>query len=309
MKTRILIIWWAFFALPACAQEVTKATEGYAQAEGVKIYYQVFGKGTPLLIINGGPGGNSEGFATLASWLGEKYQAIIFDQRGTGKSTLPALNTETITMDLMREDMEALRKHLNIDKWVIFGQSFGGIMASYYAVKYPEKIHGIIYSASGGLDLALRNSIQNRIGELLTPQEREELTYYNQKIDSGDTTLATRQKRAFVLASAYIVHKKYQQTIADRILQINMQINGIVWQDLLKINYDCKEALKKFTAPVLILQGRQDIIEVSIAQTAHKTLPNSKLVLLDQCSHYGWLDAKEEYLGALHKFMKKFGQK
>ncbi|TAE14225.1 MAG: alpha/beta fold hydrolase [Bacteroidetes bacterium] len=293
----------SFFALflPACAQD----QQGFAPSNGVNIHYKIFGKGEPIVIINGGPGGNSEGFAYIASLLAEKYQAIIFDQRGTGKSVLPKLDSTTITMNLMREDLEALRKHLKLEKWVLMGQSFGGMLASYYASKYPDRVKGLIYSASGGLDLALRASIQNRIEELLTPTERKDLAYWNNKMAQGDTTRQTIKGRANVLASAYVVDKKHQKTIAERLLQVNLEINAIVWGDLTRIGYDCKPALKDFRAPALILQGRQDIITVDIAETAHRVLRNSRLVLLDKCSHYGWLDAKEKYISEIHKFMKK----
>jgi proline iminopeptidase len=300
MQKNIILFCWAIFTLPAYAQ-----TEGYAPADGVRIYYRIFGKGEPLLIINGGPGGNSEGFAQIGGMMGEKYQAIIFDQRGVGKSTLPALNTQTITMDLMREDMEALRKHLGIKAWTIMGQSFGGILSSYYTAKYPQYVKGLIYSASGGLDLEFTKYIQARIQQNLTPTERDSLNFYSQKLNQGDTTLHTRQKRAYFLASAYIIDKKFLPTIAARLMQIDMNVNGIVFQDLTKINYDTKKALQSFQKPVLILQGRQDIIAPEIAQTAHKVFPNSRLVMLANCAHYGWLDAKEKYMREVHKFMQK----
>lgn len=298
MKKIILYLFLAIVSLPACAQ-----TEGYAPANGVNIYYRIFGKGEPLLIINGGPGGNSEGFGYIAGLLGEKYQAIIFDQRGVGKSILPARNTTTITMDLMREDMEALRKHLGIKKWVIMGQSFGGMLASYYTAKYPKNVKGLIYSASGGLDLEFMNFAQTRIQQNLTKIEQDSLNYYNERITKGDTTFQTRQKRSKFLASAYIVDKKYLPTIAERLMQVDMFVNGIVYEDLFKIKYDTKSTLKSFRAPVLILQGRQDIIAPQIAETAHKILRNSRLVMLDNCSHYGWLDAKDVYLSEIHTFM------
>lgn len=56
-------------------------------------------------------------------------------------------------MDLMVEDMENLRRHLNIEKWTILGHSFGGIMATYYATKYPERIEKLILSSSGGINM------------------------------------------------------------------------------------------------------------------------------------------------------------
>ena len=104
------------------------------QTKGGVIYYRSFGKGVPMLIINGGPGMNSEGFTQLAIQLSKNNRTILFDQRGTGRSKFTVTDSSTITMQLMAEDIENLRKKLNIDKWIILGHSFGGMMASYYAI-------------------------------------------------------------------------------------------------------------------------------------------------------------------------------
>ena len=72
--------------------------EGFAvNNDGSKTYYKTFGKGEPLLIINGGPGMNSNGFEDMAKTLGENQQTIIYDQRGTGKSKLSKLDSKSIS--------------------------------------------------------------------------------------------------------------------------------------------------------------------------------------------------------------------
>ncbi|MEO8515891.1 MAG: alpha/beta hydrolase, partial [Flavobacterium sp.] len=62
--------------------------------------------------------------------------------------------------------------------------------------------------------------------------------------------------------------------------------------------------LKSFQKPVLIIQGKQDIISNEIGELAKKTFPNSKLILLENSKHYGWLDAEEKYFGSIDDFLK-----
>lgn len=280
-------------------------TEGYSpNVDGSQTFYKIYGKGEPLLVINGGPGMNSNGFETLAKKLGEKYQTILYDQRGTGKTVLKELNSETVNMKLMAEDIESLRKHLNIEKWSILGHSFGGIMAAHYATIYPKNIDKIIFSASGGIDLGLTKYASANIYSKLTKTERDSLTYYNAKIDKGDNSKKTQLGRGRALASAYLYNKKYVPILAERLTQGNSTINTLVWDDLQKIKFDCKPKLKNFNQPVLIIQGKQDIIKPETAEIAHSVLKNSKVVLLDKCGHYGWLDAEEEYFKALFDFLK-----
>jgi len=296
---------WICIFLLISVNFVWAQKEGLAPSNGVDIHYKIFGKGQPLLIINGGPGFGSEGFIPLAREFGENYQAIIYDQRGTGKSTLNSLSASSITMDLMVEDMEALRRHLNIDKWTLLGHSFGGIMAAYYTTKHPDRVERIVFSSSGGLDLELLNEVGQRVNSRLTQQERDSLAYWNAQIRGGDNSYRARLGRGMALAPAYVNNKEHVPVIAQRLTEGNMPINSIVWSDLRRINYDTKDLLRTFDKPVLIIQGKDDILNVSIAENAHRVLPNSKLVLLDDCGHYGWLDRKAAYFEAIYSFLDK----
>jgi proline iminopeptidase len=279
-------------------------TEGFAKnTDASQTYYKVFGKGYPILIINGGPGMNSNGFEPLAKILAEKYQTIIYDQRGTGKSKLKNLNAETISMKLMADDIEALRKHLNIKKWDILEHSFGGMLASYYATVYPNSINKLILSSSGGIDLSLLKG-GDIIQENLSSTEKDSLKYWNNKIEKGDTTYTAKIGRGRAMAPAYVYNQKFIPVIAERLTQGNSTINSLVWGDLQKINFDCKDKLKSFKKPVLIIQGKQDVISKEIGEIALKAFPNSKMVLLENCKHYGWLDAKEKYFDEIDSFLK-----
>ena len=286
------------------------AFNGFAQKDGfvnssdsALIYYSTFGTGQPLLIINGGPGMNSNGFEQLAIILSKKYQTIIYDQRGTGKSTLNELDSSTITMKLMLDDVEALRKHFGIKKWSMLGHSFGGIVASYYATRYPQNIERIILSSSGGIDLELLSYVQSSINSKLSKEELEAMRYWTQKINDGDTTYHARLERGKALAPAYIYNKKFVPQLAVRLTQGNSTINGLIWDDLRKINYNCAKGLSSFHKPVLIIQGKDDIIKPETGEKAHSVLKNSKLVLMDHCGHYGWLDNEVVYFGEIDSFM------
>lgn len=279
-------------------------TEGFAKnTDSSQTYYKIFGKGTPILIINGGPGMNSNGFEAMAKILAEKHQTIVYDQRGTGKSTLKELNGKTVSMKLMADDIESLRKHLKIKKWTILGHSFGGMLASYYATIYPNSIDKLILSSSGGVDLSLLNG-ENLIEAGLSKIEKDSLNYWNDRMEKGDTTYAARIGRGRAMAPAYVYDRKFIPIIAERLTQGNSTINSLMWSNMRKINFDCKNKLSNFKNPVLIIQGKQDIVSAAIGETALKAFPNSKMVLLENSKHYGWLDAKEKYFDTIESFLK-----
>jgi proline iminopeptidase len=296
MRTFLLL-----FFLSSCA---FAQTEGYCvNTDSSETHHRIFGSGKPLLVINGGPGMNSNGFGALARKLSGKRMVIIYDQRGTGKSTLAKLTPETVSMQLMIADIESLRKHLKIEKWDILGHSFGGMLASYYATVHPQQIDKMILSSSGGIDLGLLDYVNANIQSKLTKTERDSLVYWNAKINAGDGSHATRLGRGRNLAPAYLYNKKYVPVLAERLTQGNADLNQLIWDDMQKIGFDCAPKLKDFFQPVLIIQGKQDIIKSETAERAHRAFKNSRVVLLEHCGHYGWLDAEAEYFGEIENFL------
>ena len=274
---------------------------GFANSIGVQIHYKTFGKGEPILIINGGPGMNSEGFNGLAKDLAKNNQTIIYDQRGTGASIMDHTDSSTITMELMLQDIEALRQHLRIDKWIVLGHSFGGMLGSYYTSRYPDRVKALILSSSGGIDLELLSLLN--INSRLSKQDQDSLNFWEVRIANGDTTYHARLERGTFLAPAYVYYRENIPIIAVRLTQGNSKINSLMWSDMRKIHFDCAEDLKYFKHPALIIQGEQDVVDKKLAFKAARVLPGSKVVFLDHCGHYGWLDNRERYLSEINHFL------
>ena len=270
-----------------------------------ELHFQVIGEGKTILIINGGPGFSSEGFVNIGEEIASLgYRTVLYDQRGTGKSTLRKVDSTTITMDLMAQDIELIREYLDIDNMILFGHSFGGMLANYYTTKFPTRVSAIIHSSSGGLDLHLIESAQRNLYSRLTAQEIDSLSFWrNQVREEGSEH--NRRKFNQYLASAYVFNKEHIPVVSQRLMQGNMSLNRMVWENMLRIDFDCKEALYSFDKPVLILQGKQDVVPASSALTADTVFSNSSLFFLENCGHYGWLDQNEEYLKLIKDFLLK----
>ena len=99
-------------------------------------------EGIPVLCIHGGPGAGSEPFYRRF-YNPDEYRIILFDQRGAGKSTPHAELSDNSTSHLIN-DIETIRKFLDIDSWILFGGSWGATLALLYAQQYPETILGMI---------------------------------------------------------------------------------------------------------------------------------------------------------------------
>lgn len=108
------------------------------------IYFASYGNknGIPVIALHGGPGsGTSPFFAQFFD--PEKYHIILADQRGAGKST-PKGEMRENTTPLLIDDIEKIREYLNIDKWAVFGGSWGSSLALLYAEAHPQRVLGLI---------------------------------------------------------------------------------------------------------------------------------------------------------------------
>ncbi|MDT0605150.1 prolyl aminopeptidase [Thalassotalea castellviae] len=109
-----------------------------------QIYLEQSGNpnGIPVLYLHGGPGGGSSN-NHRRYFDPEKYRIIIFDQRGCGQSK-PSPSIENNHTDFLIEDIEKIRQHLSIDKWLISGGSWGTTLALIYGIRYPQVVLGFI---------------------------------------------------------------------------------------------------------------------------------------------------------------------
>lgn len=122
-----------------------------------EIYYEEVGnpKGRPVLFIHGGPGGGIEP-SHRRYFDPQAFRVILFDQRGCGQSTPYAELRENTTWDLIK-DIEKLRQHVGIDKWAVFGGSWGSTLSLLYAETHPERVTAMVLR---GIFLCRKKEIQ-----------------------------------------------------------------------------------------------------------------------------------------------------
>ncbi|MCF6215062.1 MAG: alpha/beta hydrolase [Emcibacter sp.] len=124
-------------SVPASVAYGNNAAVGkYAHVNGIKMYYEIYGRGAPLVLIHGN-GDSIAGLAAQIDYFSRYYKVIVADSRGHGKS---GLGTDQLTYPMMMEDWHDLLTGLNVSKAKIFGWSDGGILGLLMAIKYPENI-------------------------------------------------------------------------------------------------------------------------------------------------------------------------
>lgn len=302
MKYLVLLL-CLFATFPSLAQEEI------IFGNSASLHYRIFGSGNPILVINGGPGMSSEGMEELAEKLAINNSVIIYDQRGTGLSEVPALDETHINIKAMVEDIEVLREHLNIESWIVFGQSFGGMLAYFYAAKYPKRVKAMIQSNSAGMSdmewFSNMNPTRN-----LSKTELDSLKIFETRLKGGDSSEVNLRNYAEVRTSAYLYKDDSEliKKMAVKMLSANPMVRTLVMTEIHSKGLSVENKMKRFKKPVLLLQGQYDIFMEQLIIDAHQTLKNSKMIILPDCGHWGWIEQPQLYFGEIEAFLSNINQ-
>ncbi len=148
-----------------------------------ELYVEEEGRGTPLVLINGGPGGTHHYFHPWFSRAKKYARVIYYDQRGCGRSDFNP-GKEGYSVDQAISDLDAIRKALDIDKWVVLGYSYGGFLAQYYTLHYPEHTAGMILL--GAFPNVREDTGPSRQRDFLSEEEQKRLREIRQQLIEFD---------------------------------------------------------------------------------------------------------------------------
>ena len=279
-----------------------------------QIYFEECGNpvGTPLVFLHGGPGSGCN--PTQRRFFDPVfYRIVLFDQRGCGRSK-PQGEVEANTTDDLVNDIEALRLHLNIDKWHIFGGSWGSTLAIAYAVKHAERIisltlRGIFLSRPSELKWFLGDvqhfypEVWDKLVKYLPPNKQNDvLNAYAALIFNTDLTIsgdAAEQWNAFENAIMRLkplgkeiieaTSKTAEELNNERITEVaraRVQIHYILNQCFVDGEALLKKAANLTNIPTTIVQGRYDMVcPPQTAWALHQSMPHAKFTMVADAGH------------------------
>lgn len=178
--------------------------------DGHRIYMEQCGDpdGIPVIVLHGGPGGGCSP-AMRRYFDPATYRIILFDQRGCGRSKPHASIKNNTTWHLV-DDIEKIRTVLDIDRWVVFGGSWGATLALIYAQTHPDRtaflaLRGIFLATKAELNWFYQGGagqfwpdLWQRFVDLIPEDERHDMiAAYNRRLFSGDLMMETRYGRAW----------------------------------------------------------------------------------------------------------------
>lgn len=281
---------------------------GFLQVSDIhRIYYEEVGnpKGKPVVFLHGGPGGGIEP-QHRQYFNPKKWRVVLFDQRGCGKSTPFAELRENTTWNLVA-DIERLRVHLGIEKWTVFGGSWGSTLALAYSETYPNRCEGLILRGvfllrqkevhwfyQEGANYFFPDAWEHYL-EPIPPKERTDMiAAYYKRLTSPNAAVRLRAAKAWsvwegTLSKLQTDAKHIARFAADdfAVAFARIECHYFINKGFFERDDELLRRAKRIAhLPTIIVQGRYDVICPPIsAWELHKALPKSELIIVPQAGH------------------------
>lgn len=286
------------------------------------LYSRAYGIATnpAIIFIHGGPSGNSTLFeATTAQPLADQgFYVIVYDRRGEGRSID---TTATFTYNEAIADLNKIYQTYKIEKAHIVGHSFGGLVATFYAEKHPEKIQSLILAGALCSQQETYDHILKSV-KYICKTKKDTLTLKEVlRVEKLNKNTAEYRKLCFELASKNNYFKMPASTNeADKLRQ--QYESGDFYKDNIRnqnapLIFYKNEPLKNIKVnPILVklkkngvklyvIYGRQDKIFSTLQMDDLKAIVGiDNFVYLDNCSHYLFVDQQKEFITKVEKWIK-----
>jgi proline iminopeptidase len=271
------------------------------------IYYEQAGnpKGKKALFLHGGPGGGLD--ADYRRYFDpEKWHVVLFDQRGSGQSTPHAELRENTTWDLVA-DAEKLRDKLGIDRWMVFGGSWGSTLALAYAQTHPARVSELVLRGifmlrrkellwfyQDGASMIFPDAWEEYLRPIPEVERGDLMSAYYRRLTSDDAKVRSEAARAWALweggTSRLRVDPNYLTRFGeDKFAEAFARIEAhyFVHGGFLRSDDQLLEDVPKVAhIPTVIVQGRYDVVcPAASAWALHKAWPGSKLIIVPDAGH------------------------
>ena len=260
--------------------------------------------GIPVVFVHGGPGGGTDG-SSRRFFDPDIYHIIVFDQRGAGRST-PHAELEDNNTQALVQDMEAIREFLQLDKWMLFGGSWGSTLSLVYAQTYPERVMAMVLR---GIflcrDIDLQWFYQDGASRLfpdfwddyyqhIPEAERHDMiAAYHRRLTGADEIARMGAAKAWSLWEGCCSTLRVNPNVVDRFSDphfamalARIEAHYFVNNTFLEKDQILNNADKLHGIPGIIVHGRYDVVcPLDNATALHKRWPDSELYIIRDAGH------------------------
>ncbi len=288
--------------------EIEPFDHGFLQVSPLHtLYYEQSGNphGKPVVFLHGGPGGGTNP-KCRRFFDPAVYRIVLFDQRGCGKSTPHAELTDNTTWALVA-DIERVREHLGLDRWQVFGGSWGSTLALAYAQTHPDKVTELVLRGifmlrreelewfyQKGCDMLYPDAWETYLGAIPEAERGDLMSAYHRRLTSPDANVRTAAARAWSVwegATSFLYQDKShiessgedEFALAFARIECHYFVHGGFFEhdDQLLRNVG-----RIRNIPTVIVQGRYDVVcPLRSAWDLHSAWPEADLRIVQDAGH------------------------
>ncbi|MES3034299.1 MAG: alpha/beta hydrolase [Gemmatimonadota bacterium] len=305
-------------ATATSAQRAPRTSEGFVTApDSARLFYRVVGTARDTIIaIHGGPGVDLESIYGDFLPLAARHTVIFYDQRGTGRSTLPR-DSSTLTAAQQVRDLDAVRRHFQLARVTLVAHSYGPLLAASYAIAHPAVVSRMVFF---GPVPPRRGEFWQRFGAAMasrmTADERRRLTLANRALgDSTAADAAVRQGCRDYWAIA-MGPRLAEPSRAGELIKADLcasdargirygltRTNGAVMGSY--GDWDLRSALAAVPAPTLIVHGEQEAIPMDLIEEWTTALPHATLLRVPRAAHFAYAERPDLVWPAVERFLSR----
>jgi proline iminopeptidase len=307
----LLLLALGVVPLPACRPESARQLqphEGFAPVAGGRIWYQVIGtgRGLPLILVHGGPGGTSCSYHRLKA-LGDDRPLILYDQLSTGRSDRMT-DTTLWTVARFVDEIDSLRAHLKLDRFHIYGHSWGGsVVADYLITRRPTWVVSAVLGSpliSTSRWIADADTLRSRMPAPL------------QRVLAVHESAGTFEAPEYLAAtdSFYARHMSRRQppvTVPECAgVKGNDTLYRYMWGPTEFVatgtlrDFDRVDRLGEINVPVLFLTGEFDEARPETVRDFQQRVPGARLAIIPGSGHSVTRDNPEEVVRVIRDFLR-----
>ncbi len=290
-----------------------RVIEGKMPFKGYETYLRIVnptGRKKPLLLLHGGPGSTHnyfEVFDDLA--FADDRPIIMYDQIGCGESMVEG-HPEFFNAETWMDELEALREHLKLDELHILGQSWGGMLAIWYAIeRKPEGVASYILSSTLSSASLWKKEQYRRISYM--PQDMQNAIYEADRTGNYSTPEYLRALDEFMVRHCFGPITSDMPECIRRPKKSGREAYVVGWGENefsptgTLSGYEFTDRLHEIETPCLITNGQADLSSPYISKTMYDQLPNASWELFAYSRHMPFVEEHEKYVAVLRDWLNK----
>jgi proline iminopeptidase len=282
----------------ASPQELT------VESDGITLYVRVAGdpaSGNVLIVLHGGPGMTLDYMLNLETLAGPHLAVVSYDQRGVGRSSSPPEDPANYTLAKYAQDLDAVRQAIGVEQVILFGHSWGGILAQNYATLYPEHVASIILMGSGPPTWGKMLQCQDALGQRIMALIQQGIIVENPEPGSP---AAERGVLPAYFSDSDFWFSPDDLGSAPLIDERTTKVSNLTWTA--NAGYDLTTDLAGLNLHVLNLWGEDDPVRPVASPEIITALSNAyvETVVFSHCGHF-WHECPDQLFTAVRGFLNR----